>query len=211
MNRDKSSVLLRMIREDEREILDIGCGTGSFAQQLSSLGKRVTGVEVDSGKVSSASAFCDLFVQGDIESAETIRRLEALGRRYDLLIFSEVLEHLVYPDRILRNLKPFLRENGSLLAVLPNVAFYKTRLTHLRGRWPLRSEGIFDKTHLHFFTLETARELVRESGFRITALEMTHYSVRFRFLYDWLVRWSPGLFGEQFVIRASARPASDEP
>ncbi len=202
MGRDKSSVLLRLIREDEREILDIGCSTGSFAQQLSSLGKRVTGVEVDSGKVSSASVFCDVFIQGDVESAETVRQLEALGRRYDLLILSEVLEHLVHPEQTLHHLKPLLRQKGSILVVLPNVAFYKARLIHFMGHWPAHLEGIFDKTHLHFFTLKSARGLLQECGFHITALEITHYSVRFKFLYDRLVRWFPGLFGEQFVIRA---------
>lgn len=202
MNRDKSSVLLRLVREDERDVLDVGCGDGSLASQLSSLGKRVTGVEAAPDKTAAASAACDTLLQGDVESEKTLQRLRALGRRYDLLIFSEVLEHLVRPEQTLRNLRPFLKEHGAVLVVLPNMAFYKTRLVHLLGRWPAHSEGIFDKTHLHFFTLKSAQGLLRECGFRITALEITHYSARFKFLYDRLVRWSPGLFGEQFVIRA---------
>jgi 2-polyprenyl-3-methyl-5-hydroxy-6-metoxy-1,4-benzoquinol methylase len=202
MSRDKLSVLVRLIREEERDILDIGCGTGSLVGHLSSLGKRTTGVEIAPDKTPTASHSCHDFLQGDIESAETLQRLRDLGRRYDLLIFSEVLEHLVQPEATLKNLTPLLREGGAVLLVLPNVAFYKTRLVHLSGRWPVHPEGIFDKTHLRFFTLETARALVQGCGFRITSLEATHYSTRFRFLYDRLTRWRPTLFGEQFVIRA---------
>jgi hypothetical protein len=85
--------------------------------------------------------------------------------------------------------------------VLPNVAFYKTRLRLLRGKWEYADEGILDRTHLRFFTKQTAELLLKEAGFRVVANRATHYSRRFAFIYNHLVEWCPALFGEQFVIR----------
>jgi hypothetical protein len=54
---------------------------------------------------------------------------------------------------------------------LPNVRYWETfRALGLRGTWPRRKIGIFDRTHLRWFTLADALALVREAGLRPTQI-----------------------------------------
>src|SRR5206468_11590837 len=48
----------------------------------------------------------------------------------------------------------------------PNVAHWSTYANLLRGTWPRRSEGIFDATHLRWFTLRDATELLTQAHLR---------------------------------------------
>ena len=53
-----------------------------------------------------------------------------------------------------------------MIVSLPNVAHWSTYAQLARGSWPRRPEGIFDATHLRWFTLRDARELLTQA--RIT-------------------------------------------
>ncbi len=199
---DKTALIVSLIRKEEKDIMEVGCGRGEITRHLSSLGKRVIGVEIREEKAAEARRFCNELIIGDIENGHTIDSIRSLQRLYDLILYSEVLEHLSRPDLTLLDTRQFLRPGGAILVVLPNVAFYKTRLMLLRGRWDYTDEGILDRTHLKFFTRKTAEVLIREAGFRVLVNRATHYSHRYAYLYNHLIKWWPGLFGEQFVIRA---------
>ena len=56
-----------------------------------------------------------------------------------------------------------------LVASLPNAAHWTARRELLRGRFPQADHGIFDRTHLRFFTRATARELLLRAGFDVVA------------------------------------------
>jgi hypothetical protein len=54
---------------------------------------------------------------------------------------------------------------------LPNVRYWETLATlALRGTWPLRDQGIFDRGHLRWFTLSDARALVAQAGLGVTGV-----------------------------------------
>ena len=202
-SRDKISLVLSLIRHNERDILEIGCGGGEITRHLNVMGKRVVGVEIDQDKARIAKRFCKELITGDIESKETINAVRSLNYHYDIILCSEVLEHLKHPEQTLQKLHTFLEPGAAILVVLPNVAFYKTRLMLLAGRWGYADEGILDRTHLRFFTKETAELLLIDTGYKIITSQATHYSSHYAFIYDRLVKWFPRLFGEQFVIRAT--------
>ncbi len=206
--RDKASLLLQLIQPREREILDVGCGEGALAKELTLRGKSVVGIELDPGKASLARENCRHVIQGDAEDLQTVEAVRAVQSSFDLILFSEILEHVRRPEEVLRSFLPLLKPSGVVVAVVPNVAFYKTRLTLLRGEWNYASEGILDRTHLRFLTKKSLKTLFEGTGLTIQTLIATHYSRRFSFLYDGLSAWFPELFGEQFVVRAQFHTAS---
>jgi 2-polyprenyl-3-methyl-5-hydroxy-6-metoxy-1,4-benzoquinol methylase len=131
------------------------------------------------------------------------------GAQYDILLFGDVLEHLVHPERVLATLLPRLKPGGRVLVSLPNIAFVVNRLTHLLGRWDYRDYGILDRTHLRFFTRRTMVALLESSGLRVTRVE--GYVGLHR--HPWFVReplrflgrvW-PSLFAIQIVLTAEPR------
>lgn len=206
--RDKTSLLLWLIQPHEREILDVGCGEGALAKELTRGGKSVVGIELDPGKASRARENCRRVIQGDAEDLQTVEAVRAVQSSFDVLLFSEILEHVRRPEEVLRSFLPLLKPSGAIVVVVPNVAFYKTRLTLLRGEWNYTSEGILDRTHLRFLTKKSLKTLFEETGLTLQTLIATHYSRRFSFLYDGLSAGFPELFGEQFVVRATLHTSS---
>lgn len=145
-------------------VLDVGCWSGSIGRYLQRERNAVVdGIEPESAMAArAAEAYRTVFPAG-IE-----RVLPCLQQKhegcYDAILLLDVLEHLTQPGTVLNNLRGLLRPGGVALISLPNVAHWRIRLALLRGRWRYRDNGILDRTHLRFFTAETAGELLEDSG-----------------------------------------------
>ena len=94
---------------------------------------------------------------GDVETAEP-------DGRFDALIAADILEHLRDPWTALRRYAQQLEPGATVIVSLPNVAHWSTYAHLARGSWPRKPEGIFDATHLRWFTLRDARELLTQAG-----------------------------------------------
>lgn len=144
-----------------RKILDIGCGDGRLARAI----RAKSPYAVIHG--------CDL-------STAALARSEGLDRQYsvdlncgglpesdesfDLLVASEVVEHLIQPDRVLAEFSRVLRQEGHVVLTVPNVAFWRFRLQALRGQVPSVTA---DDRHLHSFNASLLEELVRKAGLQV--------------------------------------------
>jgi SAM-dependent methyltransferase len=142
-----------------RVLLDVGCGTG---QNSAALRQRIPeihtyGLTVSPLERDAASEVMDGCWACDIEEAlpPEIQKL-----RFDVILCSHVLEHLHHPESVLRRLLALLHPSGRVLIALPNIAFYKHRLQLALGRFKYQTYGVFDETHLRFFTWDTARAMV---------------------------------------------------
>jgi SAM-dependent methyltransferase len=80
------------------------------------------------------------------------------------------LEHTVDPWQVVARLKRLLKPGGWIVASLPNVAFHRNIRKMLRGEWRYADEGLLDRTHLRFFTLQTIEELFARNGMAIEAV-----------------------------------------
>jgi SAM-dependent methyltransferase len=157
-----------------RKVLEVGCHTGYFSRVLREHGCQVVGVEINAE--AAARAIDDGF-DVRVGSVEDPALLADLPREFDVLLLMDVLEHLVDPWTALRGLRERLRPDGRALISLPNVACWTVRNALLRGRWEYTRDGLLDRTHLRFFTFDTARVLIRDSGFTLTEWWATMPSV----------------------------------
>lgn len=82
----------------------------------------------------------------------------------DCLVYGDVLEHLRDPQAVLREQLRWLAPEGLVLACIPNVQHWSTLLNLLHGRWPQQEQGLFDRTHLRWFTRAGMVELLQSSG-----------------------------------------------
>ena len=155
----------RWLKERPSRICDIGCGSGSFAEELVHLGHELTGVEVDPRALSSELGDQIRFFAGTAEQLP----LDLEQGSYDAVIMSHVLEHCVDPSLALRNAYGLLRDGGVLFCEVPNC---DARALVRRGfAWEM-----FDvPRHLHFFTKDSLRAFTEKAGLRVQQTTFAHY------------------------------------
>jgi SAM-dependent methyltransferase len=146
-------------------LLEIGCGNGDTAAYARKTGKCgwCAGVEVNSEPAAEAARQMDMVLAGDIEQLELPFPLS----HFDVLIMSEVLEHLRDPWQVLRKIRPYLASGAVVLAGSPNVAHRSVLTMLLRGGWDYALVGIMDKTHLRWFTPDSYRRLFEDCGYQV--------------------------------------------
>ena len=86
------------------------------------LGARVSelvGLDIDEESVAHANERGEDLLCGDCESIQ-------LGRKFDLIVFSEVIEHVASPVRALDNLLAHLAPEGRIVLTTPNPTYYAT-------------------------------------------------------------------------------------
>jgi hypothetical protein len=116
-----------------------------------------------------------------------------------------VLEHLIEPWRVLREIAGALDVGGSLVISLPNVVHWVTRGRIMIGQFNYESTGTLDHTHLRFLTVRTARELIQAAGFRITRFHPAiggRMAGHARPAWQCLAHFAPGLFAYQMLFEA---------
>ena len=152
-----------------KRLLDLGCAAGGLATLLP--GVEVIGIELDEGYAAAAERHCARVVRADAEELARREDLEAELGRFDCLVAADVLEHLVDPWSALRAYARLLDPGGAAVVSLPNVAHWSTYAALIRGSWPRNPEGIHDATHLRWFTLRDARELVEQAGLAVATVD----------------------------------------
>ena len=149
----------------DSQVLDIGCASGYLAEILKQKNCSVTGVELNPKAADQARRTCKNVIEGSIED-KTV--LGSIKDKYEYILMLDVLEHLVDPEAALLNLRSKLKPNGQIIISLPNIAYYAHRLSlFFLGRFEYQESGIFDRTHLHFYTLNSAQKLFKSRGYRV--------------------------------------------
>ena len=156
--RARPEILVHVPR-DARRVLDLGCATGTTGAALKQRQDVVVvGVEREPEYAREAATRLDRVLTADIETLDPAE----LGT-FDALLAADILEHLVDPWATLRRCAAVLRPGGTAVVSLPNVGHWSTYAPLLGGSWPRKPEGIFDATHLRWFTLRDARELLAQA------------------------------------------------
>ena len=156
--------LLALLPNTATRVLDIGCGAGDNARVLAATGRSVDGVTLSEAEAATARQVCESVFVHDLEFGLPPH----LKKTYDAVVCSHVLEHLRWPDRLLKEVRDILRPNqGVLLVALPNVLFYKNRWRLLTGNFDYEESGLMDASHFRWFTYASSRRLLESTGFEV--------------------------------------------
>ena len=169
-------LVLRKVGDAER-VLEVGANSGHFSALLKAQGCYVTAIELNSEAARKARQSADRVICGDIEDPCIWEEVEG---SFDIILFMHVLEHLADPWSVLRNARQVLNSDGRILVLLPNIACWRVRKAlFFKGKFDYTELGIMDKTHLRFFTLNSARELIESAGLEINSWRATDICVPF--------------------------------
>ena len=211
--------LLRLVDSPVRNVLDVGCGAGDNARNIKSghPGVVVHGLTRSAAEATVARANLDRVTVCDLELGLPE---EATRSRYDLVLFSHVLEHLTDPARLVAEAEKVLEPHGAILIAVPNVVGWRQRWEFVSGRFDYRESGVMDSTHLRFFTYHNVETLLSQSAaLRVVAKAadggIPLWLLRRHVLPEtwaaaidrWSVRNWPNLFGDQVLLKL--KPGAD--
>lgn len=169
-----NETLLSLVEPGVERIFEVGCGGGGMARAIRAFNPDVhyVGVELMSEPLRRAGEFIDVAVCKDLnlvgdwrDDAELAAALP-LGK-FDHAIFGDVLEHLMDPESTVRQAADRLMPGGSLLACIPNVQHWSVIAQLILGKWPRHDSGLFDRTHIRWFTLNDMVDLMEQAGLTV--------------------------------------------
>jgi SAM-dependent methyltransferase len=136
-------------------LLDIGCWNGSFSQYLH--GTKYIGVDINrqalekakSKKIDVVLASCDF--------------LPFRSKSFDACSMIEVIEHLYFPEKAVKEAHRVLKQNGTLILATPNFVNFIDRINVLIGKNIISMEH----QHIRFFTWKTLNDFLRRCGFEL--------------------------------------------
>lgn len=154
-----------------RRVLDIGGGTGAFTAVIMERCGAHFGAVVDVSEEAVQARVAGVTVGAvlDVEQDGALEAFMAKHGPFDLVLCLDVLEHLVDPRKVVERLHGCLPMNGHILASIPNVQNYRVVLRSFLGTWHYRESGLFDRTHLRFFSRRSAQALMTGSGLDLIA------------------------------------------
>jgi len=150
------------------QVIDLGCGNGFLLRHcflgtsgilMYGIDGSLSGIEHARRPVSAAD-----FRVGDV--CGTFSDHPAYGK-CDLLISTEVVEHLYDPRKFALNCFNFLRPGGKALISTPYHGYLKNLALSLSGRMDAHFGPLWDGGHIKFWSRRTLSQLFMESGFLI--------------------------------------------
>jgi len=102
-----------------KKLLDAGCGTGWFSKAASERGAEVTSMDIGDKLLSKVAVKCNSkCVIGSIMD------IPFDDNTFDIIISSEVIEHVTNPTKAIRELYRVLKPQGTLVLTTPNKIWY---------------------------------------------------------------------------------------
>ena len=154
--------LLRRVPASAATVLELGPGPGAMTRVLRERGHRITVVENDPQALEVLTTLDVEIVSGNLEGSDW--RDALAGRRFDVVLACDVLEHLRRPEDVLQHLGEFMAPMGQLVISVPNIAYAGVLASMRGGIFDYADKGQLDRTHVRFFTKRSMEKMLLDSG-----------------------------------------------
>lgn len=194
-------------------VLDIGCGQGELARELSKKGCWVTGLDQHLPQASVGPGPID-FIRWDLDWPGFPVNVS----QFDQILMLDIIEHLKKPEDFMDAVRSAAaRKRPEIIITTANIGFLITRLMLLVGQFNYGKKGILDSTHTRLFTFRSLADLLDQSGYDILEVRGIPapfpHAIHNKFISRLLLQvnqgliWlSKGLFSYQIFVRAEAKP-----
>ena len=146
--------------EGVQSICDLGCGNGHITGRLAALGYRVTGVDASASGIQIARR-----AYPGVEFVHALIDRDLNLGQFDLVISSDVIEHLYRPSDLLEAAVTQLKPDGQILLGTPYHGYLKNLVLAASGKMDAHFSALHDGGHIKFFSVNTLSKLIRAHGF----------------------------------------------
>ena len=158
----KLNIVKKLIDFNPNKVLDVGCASGWFLNELLS--------SYPSSKFFGVDAYKQAINYGKKKYKKLVlthadaHSLPFNNNTFDLVICTEVLEHVVHPDKVLKEIKRILRRNGIGIIEMDSGNWLFTIVWYW---WTHIKNGVWKHAHLHIFNTNKLNVIIKQSGLRI--------------------------------------------
>ncbi|MBI2600927.1 class I SAM-dependent methyltransferase [Candidatus Daviesbacteria bacterium] len=160
------------------EVLEVGSSSGYMTREFIKKGNVVDVIEVDKNAISSLVGLARKVVVGSVEDRNVQKKINT---KYDFIICADVLEHLVYPEKVLIFLRNKLKREGRILISVPNIACWNMRVDLLRGKFDYQESGLLDKSHLRFYTYNSFLRMLKNCKVKVENIYPSEMKIPFEY------------------------------
>jgi len=147
------------------KVVDLGCGNGTFLSRFRDRGWELYGSDFSSTGIAVAQKqFPD--IRFSLANAESLsgELLAQLGQ-FDVVLSTEVIEHVYNPRGFLRTCRSLLKPGGTLVLTTPYHGYLKNLALALTGKMDQHFTVLWDHGHVKFWSHKTMRQILTEIGF----------------------------------------------
>jgi 2-polyprenyl-3-methyl-5-hydroxy-6-metoxy-1,4-benzoquinol methylase len=216
-----------------KRVLEIGCGIGTDTARFARSGADVTAVDLSTRSLEVARRRMEVYGVTDrvrffSGSAEDLARIVP-PEPYDLIYSFGVIHHTPHPERVLDQIRNYVRPGSTVKVMVYNHYSWKVfwilltygkcrfwRLTELVARY---SEAETGCPVTYSYSRRELRDLMEKHGFHVKQIQAEHIFpyriqdyVRYRYTKEWYFRWLPEplfhalerMFGWHLCVTAQA-------
>jgi SAM-dependent methyltransferase len=153
------------------DILVLGCGTGSDCWHLTSE-HQVCGLDISESGIAIARAHGI-----DATLTSVTEPFPYPDSSLDIVVAKDILEHILDPLSVMKEVKRVLRPQGQLVTLIPNQFYWYFRMRYLFGNGLIWKTFMHDQTetfeewnyiHVRFFTWSGVQRFLNAAGFQVT-------------------------------------------
>lgn len=154
----------------DSNILEIGSGYGFLLEYMINAGYKIEGLEISSyrRKLSNSISSANVYDYNILKDEVPLE----MNKRYDVIIMLQMLEHISNPKKFLIKVREMLKDGGIAIIEVPNFN------DHMIKVCKEYFEFYFQRAHISYFTPDTLKYLIEESGFSTVDIKgIQRYSI----------------------------------
>lgn len=184
-----------------KKVLDVGCGFGYLTKIILNNNNDVSAIETSDEAIKYIKSLGIKVYDYDLN----LDWAEKIKDKFDVVVNTEVIEHVFDTDKLLNNIYKVLKKGGYLIISTPNVASLGRRLMLLFGVNPILeyTSRKKDAGHIRYFTHKNLSELLKEHGFEICEYYSDYVNIfpSGKYASGFLAKLFPTL-GRSLIIKA---------
>jgi SAM-dependent methyltransferase len=147
------------------KLLEFGCGEGFFLDQAQKEEYEISAIDFSGVGITKWNPHLLKYCQfGNIY--DYLKEIVSVNKQYDIVVLRNVLEHVIEPAELLKNIKAMLRPNGIALITVPNdyslIQKKALDFNHIEEEfWFAPPE------HLYYFNSKNIKPYVEDFGFKV--------------------------------------------